>query len=109
MDTKSSRWKLNWPELIGLVGLIASLVFVGFEIRQNTRVARAEAYRALVTEVNSLYLQWSNPEQVGVMQKALVNPADLRPHLPLDLENPFALAQQHEGRIIEDPLGHLFV
>ena len=77
MDTKSSRWKLNWPELIGLVGLIASLVFVGFEIRQNTRVARAEAYRAFVTEVNSIYLHWSNPEQVGVMQKALVNPADL--------------------------------
>ena len=77
MDTKPSRWKLNWPELIGLIGLIASLVFVGYEVRQNTRVARAEAYRAFVTEVNSIYLHWSDPGQVGVMQKALSDPSDL--------------------------------
>ncbi len=32
-------------ELIGILGVTFSLVFVGLEIRQNTAVARAEAYR----------------------------------------------------------------
>ena len=32
-------------ETLGFLAVVASLVFVGLEIRQNTQVARAEAYR----------------------------------------------------------------
>jgi hypothetical protein len=66
MAVESPRRRINWVEIIGLVGLIASLVFVGFEIRQNTKVARAEAYRAFVTELNTWYLQWASPEQASL-------------------------------------------
>ena len=42
-------------EILGALGLILSLVFVGFEIRQNTKVARAEAYRSFMSELNESY------------------------------------------------------
>ena len=34
-------------EALAALGVIASLLFVGFEIRQNTMVARASAYQAI--------------------------------------------------------------
>jgi hypothetical protein len=41
-------------DTVGLVGVIGSLIFVGLQIRQNTRLARAEAYRA----VEQTAVQW---------------------------------------------------
>lgn len=46
----------RWIEILGLLGVVASLVFVGLEIRQNTAIARAEAYREFVSEVNQINL-----------------------------------------------------
>ena len=37
----------DYLEIIGIVAVVASLVFVGYEIRQNTIVARASAYQAI--------------------------------------------------------------
>jgi hypothetical protein len=34
-------------QIIGMLGLIASLIFVGMELRQNQQVARVTAYQAL--------------------------------------------------------------
>jgi hypothetical protein len=34
-------------ETLGFIGVVASLVFVGYEIRQNTQTARAAAYQAI--------------------------------------------------------------
>ena len=39
MSTKVS----TWAEVVGIVVLIISLIFVGIEIRQNTKVAAAQA------------------------------------------------------------------
>ena len=45
---------MNWEalgaiaELIGAVGVIASLIYVGFQVRQNTRSMRAATYDSLV-------------------------------------------------------------
>jgi hypothetical protein len=41
-------------DTVGLLGVIGSLIFVGLQIRQNTRLARAEAYRA----VEQTAVQW---------------------------------------------------
>ena len=41
--TDASRSGLRWAELITTMGVLVSLVFVGWEIRQNTAVARSQA------------------------------------------------------------------
>jgi hypothetical protein len=35
----------NWLQIIGLVGVIASLIFVGFEIKQSRDIAIAQTYQ----------------------------------------------------------------
>ena len=52
----------SWTEVVGVLGVVVSLLFVGYEIRQNTKVARAEAYRAFVGEVTDWYALASDPE-----------------------------------------------
>ena len=43
-------------ETIGLVGVIAGLLFVGWEIRQNNQLARAAAYQAMGAELAEFWL-----------------------------------------------------
>jgi len=45
----------HWVETIATVGVILSLLFVGFEIRQNTAIARGQARQDL-TQVNQEWL-----------------------------------------------------
>jgi len=47
-------------EVVGVLGLIVSLTFVGWEIRQNTKVARAEAYRSFMSELNETYSSFND-------------------------------------------------
>ncbi|MFV1988846.1 MAG: hypothetical protein ACC682_16360 [Gemmatimonadota bacterium] len=47
--------KSNLHETIGFLGVVASLIFVGAEIRQNTTVARGQARQALA-EINDDWL-----------------------------------------------------
>ncbi|MDH4047088.1 MAG: hypothetical protein OEW68_02870 [Gammaproteobacteria bacterium] len=37
----------NWVELIGVLGVVASLVFVELEVRQNTAAVRGATYQAI--------------------------------------------------------------
>ena len=39
----------NISELIGALGVIASLIYVGLEVRRNTKALRAQAYETVVT------------------------------------------------------------
>jgi hypothetical protein len=45
----------EWTEEIAALGVMLSLLFVGFEIRQNTRVARGQTLQALA-EINQQWL-----------------------------------------------------
>ena len=36
-----------WIQLVGMLSLVASLIFVGMELRQNQQVAKVTAYQAL--------------------------------------------------------------
>jgi hypothetical protein len=50
-------------EAIGFVGVTASLVFVGLEIRANTIAARASAYQDMGSAVGGIWLQAAaNPD-----------------------------------------------
>jgi hypothetical protein len=46
-------------QFIGTAGVIVSLVFVGYEIRQNTQVARAAAVQSLSDQSIEILLAWS--------------------------------------------------
>ncbi|MDB9969119.1 hypothetical protein OAE08_05590 [Gammaproteobacteria bacterium] len=61
-------------QIIGMLGLIASLIFVGMELRQNQQVARVTAYQALAEQIasyNALLL--SEPEIIRIRISALNN------------------------------------
>ena len=61
-------------QIIGMLGLIASLIFVGMELRQNQQVARVTAYQALAEQIatyNALLL--SEPEINRIRTSALNN------------------------------------
>ena len=58
-------------ELVGVVGIILSLVFVGVEVRQNTRVAKSEAYRSFVTEVNGWYFRMTEPDMAELLSRSM--------------------------------------
>ena len=50
-------------ETIGFIGVVASLVFVGFEVRQNTVSARAAAYQEMGSTIAGVWLLGAqNPE-----------------------------------------------
>ena len=46
----------NRLELIGFISVIASLVFVGMEIRQNTTAVRGATNQAISDQASELYL-----------------------------------------------------
>ena len=51
MDRKKLNW---WLSLLGNLGVLGGLVFVGFEIRQNTSQLRAEASHSITASVNEM-------------------------------------------------------
>jgi hypothetical protein len=51
LNRESLNW---WLTLLANLGVLGGLVFVGFEIRQNTAQLRAEGSRSLTEAVNSL-------------------------------------------------------
>ena len=50
------RSRIQWVELVATIGVLVSLVFVGFELRQNTAVARAQARNDLAALGQELLL-----------------------------------------------------
>ena len=54
MAKPSWIWK-ETAEVIGVLGIIASIVFLGYEMRQNTIAVRSEASLGLQNQISSLY------------------------------------------------------
>jgi hypothetical protein len=46
-DRSLSSLRRSWVELIGVFGVVASLIFVGLEVRQNTAAVRGATYQAI--------------------------------------------------------------
>ena len=46
-------------QTVGSVAVVASLVFVGFEIRQNTKATRAASHHAVSEALNRVNLLWA--------------------------------------------------
>ena len=48
-------------ELAGALAVVASLIYVGRQIKQNTAVARAEAYRDISLRYSQHAVEWADP------------------------------------------------
>jgi hypothetical protein len=46
---KFTAWK-DFLELVGIIAIVVSLVFVGFELRQSTAIARSDAYSSFSSQ-----------------------------------------------------------
>jgi hypothetical protein len=43
-----------WAELVSAVAIVLSLIFVGLQINQNTRVSEINAYQDLINQISLL-------------------------------------------------------
>jgi len=65
MDSNSKR---KWIDLLGAVGVIASLIFVGLEVRQNTLISRGAAVQSITEHVNDWQIEMaSNDDWIRIM------------------------------------------
>ena len=67
-------------ESVGLLLVVASMVFVGLEIRQNTRAIQATAIQNLTDSFREqMQLYINDPQLVGIMVRANETPGELSP------------------------------
>jgi hypothetical protein len=70
----------DWIQMIGIFGVLAGLVFLGFEIQQNTRAVQNESYlsvMALLIENTSSIV--ANEKLNRIVMTGEDSPADLSP------------------------------
>ena len=60
-------------ELVGGVAVIASLVYVGLQIRQSNEVAKAESVRELTTEMGRISMKTCNPALAAILRRAVAD------------------------------------
>jgi hypothetical protein len=73
----SSRpWK-DIAEFVGIVAIVASLVFVGFELQQDRQLTRAQLGSNANEFMAQVDLVMSSPDVALVWEKMLQNPKDL--------------------------------
>ena len=83
--SESARALSRWTEAIGIIGVIASLIFVGIEIRQNTQAVRGATYQSLTESSMELLFRlaedpaasvaidaWGRGEQLDPLEQAKV-------------------------------------
>ncbi len=56
-------------ELLGAVAVVASLIYVGRQIKQNTTVAKAEAYRDISLRYSQVAVEWVDPAFLPVYRR----------------------------------------
>ena len=72
---------MNWNaigaigEVVGATGVIATLIYLSVQIRQNTKAVRGAALDA-ITERKQFELKWSS-EIAGAFRKSVENPDTL--------------------------------
>jgi hypothetical protein len=73
---KSIGWK-DIAESVGVIAIVASLLFVGLQLQQDKRLTRAELGSFAMEFGSSVSFGMSDPEVAHVWAKMLDNPQDL--------------------------------
>ncbi|NNL85227.1 MAG: hypothetical protein HKP27_06215, partial [Myxococcales bacterium] len=58
-------------ELVGGVAVIASLIFVGLQVRQSNVVARDMSVRSIANEVGQIFLKTCDPQLARVVRRGV--------------------------------------
>tara|TARA_B100000579_G_scaffold436230_1_gene461607 strand:+ start:447 stop:893 length:447 start_codon:yes stop_codon:yes gene_type:complete len=74
----------NRLELIGFISVIASLVFVGMEIRQNTTAVRGATNQAISDQASELYLTIATDRNLAGLVKKLYDGTPKEDFNPID-------------------------
>jgi len=61
MDSKSKR---KWIDWLGALGVVASLIFVGLEVRQNTAAVRGATYQSIADSSQQQVQWWADNEKL---------------------------------------------
>ena len=76
--------KRNTLELVGFVSVIASLIFVGMEIRQNTTAVRGSTNQAISDQATELYLAMATDRNIARLTVRLYDGALRKDFDPVD-------------------------
>ena len=63
-------------ETLAVLGVVASLIFVGYEIRQNTIAARAAAYQAIGIATAAAWDSWAHDRQFSLVRQKAADAMD---------------------------------
>jgi hypothetical protein len=96
---------MNWTmvgalgEFFGALAVVASLLYVGHQVRQNNRIARAEAYRDVTLSWARMLHLWADDEAAAkvFMDHTGVRLADV----PEDVRNAYLLRHAAMIRVFE--------
>ena len=67
----------DWIQIIGIFALVASLIFVGFQIKQTQEIAESEAYQArAATSIELTAMEASSPEFTSGLAKLYAGNVD---------------------------------
>jgi len=64
---QSAKLTTSIKEVVGFIGVVGSLVFVGVQIRQNTMAARASAYQQMGASVADIWLSSAQDPERAVL------------------------------------------
>jgi len=75
-----SKRKFTLVEILGGMGLILSLIFVGIQIRENNRATMSAMASASVDSISTWYVEIGNEDQSSALfYQYLANPSSLSP------------------------------
>jgi hypothetical protein len=79
----------DWVQAIGITGVIAGLILVAYELRQNSQIARAEMNVQQYVQMQSIHSAFRDREFSSVFQKMLEQPDSLSPDEVLMIDGHF--------------------
>ncbi len=95
------RSRVSIPNLLSAAAVLAGLIFVGYEIRQNTKVARQEAYITFTENMNATAFSIANDGELAALLGRVMEgaePADFTAAQRLRIELSFiSLLRVWEG------------
>ena len=79
----------DWIQIIGMIGVIAGLLLITYEFRQNRQIARADLNSQQLFHMSSIHSAFRNREFAAVFQKSLELPDSLTPDEKLMMDGHF--------------------
>ena len=101
-----NRQHRDWLQIIGMVGVIAGLVLVAFEVRQANKFAQAEAIRAMYESTDAILVESLSTDVNDIYLKAFEDPDGLSDVEILKLDTWLTVQlQQYDNRMVMQKLG----